>query len=219
MAKRVYKKIGIYKITCISNSKIYIGSSIDIKRRIQNHKAALRNNRHDNIHLQRAWNKYGENNFTFEIIEEYSGDYQGMLVLEENWIKTTHSHDANVGFNKSEKPGAACIKTGPEHFNYGRKHSGQALINLRESARINLNDNPISREKARLAKLGQKHTLESRLKRSRVNPSKRFSEQDIIEIKNMIKASIPNKEIAKIFDVPPCKISMIKSGRIYSLYG
>lgn len=33
------------------------------------HLTDLRGNRHHNIHLQRAWNKYGEQSFTFQIIE------------------------------------------------------------------------------------------------------------------------------------------------------
>lgn len=216
----MFNKIkAVYKITCLSNSKIYIGSSIDVKRRIQNHKASLRNNRHDNEHLQRAWNKYTEDNFYFEVIEEFNGDYEGLLALEEKWIKTLDCTNPNVGFNKCEKPGAACIKRGPEHFNYGRKHTGMALKNLRESAKRNLLDNPESREKARLSKIGKKQTFEARLKRSKANRSRRLSEKDIIDIKYMIANNIPNKEISQKYNVSSCKISMIKSGRIYSLYG
>ena len=33
------------------------------------HKAQLRGNYHDNPHLQNSWNKYGEENFIFEVIE------------------------------------------------------------------------------------------------------------------------------------------------------
>lgn len=67
------KNIGIYKIECkihnISNG-IYIGQSSNINRRFLQHKKELIGNYHINKHLQNAWNKYGENNFTFEIIEE-----------------------------------------------------------------------------------------------------------------------------------------------------
>ena len=61
---------GIYKIECLVNGKVYVGQSINIKRRFKTHKSQLRNNTHINNYLQRAWNKYGEENFTFEIIEE-----------------------------------------------------------------------------------------------------------------------------------------------------
>ena len=60
---------GIYQIENKINSKVYIGSSNNIKRRWQKHKALLRHNKHPNSHLQAAWNKYGEDNFIFSIIE------------------------------------------------------------------------------------------------------------------------------------------------------
>ena len=65
---------GIYQIKNKVNSKVYIGSSNNIKRRWQKHKALLRHNKHQNSHLQAAWNKYGEDNFIFSIIELCSID-------------------------------------------------------------------------------------------------------------------------------------------------
>lgn len=63
-------KIGIYRIKNSINSKIYIGSTKNIEARWAKHKALLRHNKHQNAHLQNAWNKYGENAFIFEVIEE-----------------------------------------------------------------------------------------------------------------------------------------------------
>lgn len=60
---------GIYKIKNLQNNKIYIGSSNNIKRRWQKHKALLRHGKHYNSHLQASWNKYGESLFEFSIIE------------------------------------------------------------------------------------------------------------------------------------------------------
>lgn len=61
----------IYKITNITNSKIYVGSTIrKINRRWNIHKSQLRRGIHGNRYLQRSWNKYGENNFQFDILEE-----------------------------------------------------------------------------------------------------------------------------------------------------
>ena len=64
------KICGVYKITNIVNDKFYIGSSKDVKSRWKQHRDKLRENRHGNAHLQNAWNKYGEENFLFEVIEE-----------------------------------------------------------------------------------------------------------------------------------------------------
>ena len=63
------KQPGIYKITNLTNNKCYIGSSFNLFNRLHNHKTNLRKNRHHNVYLQRAYNKYGEENFKFEIVE------------------------------------------------------------------------------------------------------------------------------------------------------
>lgn len=60
---------GIYKIENTINSKVYVGSSNNIKVRWRKHKALLRHNKHPNQHLQNAWNKYGEDMFIFSVIE------------------------------------------------------------------------------------------------------------------------------------------------------
>ena len=60
---------GIYKIENLVNGKIYIGQSKQIRQRWTEHKKELRHNRHRNEYLQRAWNKYGEDNFKHEILE------------------------------------------------------------------------------------------------------------------------------------------------------
>lgn len=63
-------KPGIYKIYNITNDKFYLGSStMKIFKRIQHHFLELKRNNHKNKHLQNAWNKYGENNFEFVVIE------------------------------------------------------------------------------------------------------------------------------------------------------
>lgn len=61
---------GIYKITCVPTGECYIGQSVCIARRWATHKRELKNNVHYNIHLQRAYNLYGEKNFTYEILEQ-----------------------------------------------------------------------------------------------------------------------------------------------------
>ena len=64
------KEIGIYKIENLVNSKVYIGQTKEnFQRRYWLHRWQLRNGTHDNSYLQRAWNKYGEENFKFEVIE------------------------------------------------------------------------------------------------------------------------------------------------------
>ena len=91
---------GIYIIKNKVNNKIYVGSSSDINRRWCVHKSKLRNNKHDNIHLQRSWNEYGKDNFEFSIIEYCNTN---LKELEEKYIHEMKSYDFTIGFNMSEK--------------------------------------------------------------------------------------------------------------------
>jgi len=64
-------KIGtIYKIENLVNGKVYIGQTIrSANRRWQVHKIKLQKQYHNNLHLQSAFNKYGEQSFMPSIIE------------------------------------------------------------------------------------------------------------------------------------------------------
>lgn len=64
----IYKQRGIYKIVNHKNNKIYIGyASISLGDRRDSHFACLRNGYHFNKDLQDDFNKYGEENFSFEV--------------------------------------------------------------------------------------------------------------------------------------------------------
>ena len=68
--------VGIYKITNLINGKVYIGQSINIEKRIKEHfyKAKCFGETSYNSALHQAIRKYGEENFSWEILEECSID-------------------------------------------------------------------------------------------------------------------------------------------------
>lgn len=96
---------GIYKITCYNNDKFYIGSSTNINRRLKEHVGLLRNNKHSNPRLQKDWNKYGEKNFKYEIIETIH-DTSKLLIKEKWWLDNTKCYERKIGFNISSNPRA-----------------------------------------------------------------------------------------------------------------
>ena len=89
--------IGIYKITNLVNNKVYIGQSKNIDYRFSLHKSYLLNNHHENIHLQRAWNRYGEENFKFEVIEEC--EESKLTEKEQYWIDYYGGLNSNNNYN------------------------------------------------------------------------------------------------------------------------
>ena len=70
----ILNKPGIYQILCFANNKIYIGQSINLKKRENTHFSLLRHNKSHNIHLQAAFDKYGEEYFRFSALEYCSID-------------------------------------------------------------------------------------------------------------------------------------------------
>ena len=75
----------IYKIQNRVNSKIYVGSTQNIQERWDYHKRQLRNDRHGNIHLQNAFNKYGVDSFEFSVIEEVK-DIENLIDREQYYM-------------------------------------------------------------------------------------------------------------------------------------
>jgi len=67
-AQAVIAESGVYQIRNTVNGKRYIGSAVDFQIRWFKHKKLLKQNKHHSIHLQRAWNIYGESKFKFEIL-------------------------------------------------------------------------------------------------------------------------------------------------------
>lgn len=88
--------IGIYKITCKANNKKYIGKATDLELRKQQHFSKLRIGNHPNMKLQDDFNKYGIDNFVFEILEECPEDK--LDHLEDYYMLSNHS--INHGYNQ-----------------------------------------------------------------------------------------------------------------------
>lgn len=90
-------KSGIYFIKNKINGLEYIGKAHNIQKRWREHQWALSRGVHANTHLQRAWNKYGYSNFTFDVLERCSNHQLGEK--ETYWIKRRNSF--TNGYNLS----------------------------------------------------------------------------------------------------------------------
>ena len=88
--------IGIYKIENKINGKIYIGQSIAIKTRWQQHKYEAKMGE-SQAPLYRALRKYGIENFSFEILEECP--QESLNEREIFWIAFYKSNNRDFGYN------------------------------------------------------------------------------------------------------------------------
>lgn len=86
----------IYSITNVVDQKRYIGQTKIFAHRKVEHLSALRRNVHHNVYLQRAWNKYGENCFEFEILQS---DCEDLNVAEKSWISIYNTINNDCGYN------------------------------------------------------------------------------------------------------------------------
>lgn len=79
---------GIYRILNKINGNCYIGSSLNVEKRYKHHLSTLRHNSSRCSILQKAFNKYGEDNFEFQVIlcckPEYRLYYEQQLIRELN---------------------------------------------------------------------------------------------------------------------------------------
>lgn len=89
----------IYRIYCIDNQKSYIGQTIDIKTRYKRHFSRLKNKTHPNEHLQNAFNKYGEDSFTWQQWEFNIQNKEELNQLEKDYITKFNAY--TNGFNKT----------------------------------------------------------------------------------------------------------------------
>ena len=75
----------IYRIRNVINDHYYIGSTVDSRKRFWEHRKDLRLDKHVCIRLQRAWNKYGEDCFKFEIVEQLN-NREDLYPAEQKWL-------------------------------------------------------------------------------------------------------------------------------------
>lgn len=173
----------IYTITNKVNNKLYVGKTNNFLYRMSKHKYTLRHNIHVNEHLQRAFNKYSEESFNFEILEECEIEY--LYSQEHYWCNLLDVFNYNKGYNiKSTHP---LNKSG---------HSADSL----EKVKKTLTGRKLSLEhklKLSLAKQGKKLPDEVKLKMSQASKGKKKSEEHKLKISEAKKGD-KNPRFGKI---------------------
>lgn len=105
----------IYQIRNLINGKLYIGSTKNFKRRKKEHIRSMNSGKIHNSIIQRAWNKYGKDNFIFEIIDYVPEDID-MIWMEEQYVILYDTK--NKGYN-IQLPFTQQSKSEPSYLNAG----------------------------------------------------------------------------------------------------
>lgn len=148
---------GIYEIVNTTTGSRYVGSAVNLTCRWRQHRCELGKGRH-NPHMQRAWAKYGEAAFVFQVIE-FVPDKALLLEREQHYINTL-------------RPEYNCARIAGSNFGMTARQETRDRIsraNRRTWAE------PGYREKMSLAHAGQVFTEEHREKIGAAHRGKKLS--------------------------------------------
>lgn len=91
--------MGIYLLACVPINKVYVGLSTDIAQREKSHFSYLKNNRHNNKEIQKDYNTYGVNSFSFKVLEIV----ESIDLLESKEMHYIKKYNAlEFGYNKNQ---------------------------------------------------------------------------------------------------------------------
>ena len=169
---------GIYMIKCNPTGKYIIGETGNVKKRLNYHIQDLKGNRHKNPYLQKAWNKYGEDKFSYHVLEYC--DFSECKIREDYYCKLYDSHNYNKGFNLR-----------PTGLDLKNKFSQETKNKIKESLRTS---EKFKNRDTGKGMRGKKHSEETKLKISEAHKGKIISKETRIKLSKSLKGRIIKKE-------------------------
>ena len=201
----------IYLIKNMINNKVYIGSAVNIDRRWRVHKKDLNKGKHHSCHLQLAWNKYGEQNFNFEILQEVENP-EHLLSYEQVYLDYYKSYERDKGYNTCKIAGSTYgIKYTEESrkkmkgrivSEETRKKMSEAKKNQSEETKRKIGEASKGRN------VGRKHTEEESKKMSEARKGFKHTE----ETKNKIREANKGKTYKRVLKLD-CKFYSFNKSR------
>lgn len=174
---------GIYKMTNNINNKIYIGLSVCIETRMYNHFWSAKHttsNEYDS-YLCRAIRKYGEEAFSYEIIEECA--VSELAEKERYWIAFYNSTNQEIGYNISSG-GDGNSNWSDEDTEYLINHYALGLTALQISVILNRSES----------------SIENRIHYLGLKSPKYWSENELLQLEELVEQNKTPIEISRILD-------------------
>lgn len=176
---------GIYCITNLVNNKKYIGQSVDIENRWYHEKKLYGINKH----LKSAFQKYGLENFSFEILEECA--VEELNQKEKEYIEKFNTTNREVGYNQTtggdhykvinKTPMSEETKRKISESRKGMKFSEEHKKNLKIARNKRPPFSKETREKISRANKGKIISEEQKAKISKANKGKKRTEEQNLE--------------------------------------
>lgn len=114
---------GIYMIRCRITNKRYVGSSVNVSHRLNDHFQLLRSGKHHSTKLQNAWNKYGPDNFDCDLLDIVF-DLGDLRSVEEWYIVVFDSYRNGYNMTPAAAEGSSIPLEVRHKMSEGSKRAG-----------------------------------------------------------------------------------------------
>lgn len=181
----------IYIIQNTKTKHVYIGQAQDVRARWIAHKSSLRLGKHGNVHLQRAWNKYGENVFKFSVLEYCTVDQ--LNEREQHYLNTHIPNGICYNVAKDVIAPMRGLKDKPETLE--RKRNAHLGKTLSEQQRINMS----KAQKGHMVSQSQRENISKTLtgRKLQLTEEQRKARSDRMKGNTHGKGKSPNDETRK----------------------
>lgn len=191
----------IYGIRNKTTGRIYVGKTVNVRKRFVRHKTLLKNNKHWNCCLQRSYNRHGSAVFEYVILEECQEN--ALAECEQKWINDNKPNLYNEDLYVIDKNGS-------NNGFAGKRHSFQSKMKMSE-AKLGKYIGPDNPNFGNTWSESQKNKM-----RGSNNKTAKLTEADVSEIKQLLRSGLKHQEIASHYRVSRTVITRINTGTRWS---
>ena len=241
----IEKDTGVYALKNKVARKLYIGSTVELSKRIRGHINMLKKEMHHSPHLQYAWSNSLPTAFSVIILEVVENESL-LIEREQYWMDYYQSYDRDRGYNisptagnstgvkMSEKAKAkmSLARKGKKFSSEHRMKIGIANKDKKRSqeviAEMSRRNRGIRKTEEQKKKISESCKGKNTGKRSpdfctkvsvaclgRKASNRKLTEENVIEIRKMLDDGIPQRKIAAKFNVSKHLIYLIYHGKAW----